>query len=85
MGNCGKDEGKPILLVFDCISFGKHEITTMDGLKLKRVLEELSRRIGIPQSKIKEILYKYEPLDKHKTIKDLNLPPGAVLTVKFSN
>ena len=38
MGNCGRDDGKPILLVFDCLSYGTHEITTMDGLKLKKPL-----------------------------------------------
>ena len=85
MGSCSSDEGKPILLVFDCISLGKHEISTMDGLKLKKVLEELSRRIRVPQSYIDEVLYKYEPLNKHQKIRDLDLQNGSVLLVKFKD
>ena len=57
----------------------------MDGLKLKRVLEELSRRIRVPTSRIGDVLYKYEPLNKSSKIKDLNLPNRAVLLVKFDN
>ena len=85
MGNCGcGSDGKPILLIFDCISFGTHEIYTMDGLKLKKAVEELSKRIRVPLSKITEVLYKYDPLNISKKIKDLNLPSGAVLSVKFA-
>ena len=83
MGNCGCDEGKPILLVFDCLSFGTHEITTMDGLRLKKVLGELSRRIRVPESRIGDVLYKYSPLDKSSKIKDLHIPTGSVLNVKI--
>ena len=83
MGNCGRDDGKPILLVFDCLSYGTHEITTMDGLKLKKPLEELSRRIGIPENKIGDVKYKYATLDKLSKIRKLNLPTGAVLSVKI--
>ena len=82
MGNCG-DEGKPILLVFDCMSFGTHEIFTKDGVKLKKPLEELSRRIRLPQSRIGGVLYNYELLNKNRKIRELNLPTGAVLTVKI--
>ena len=84
MGNCGSDEGKPILLVFDCISFGTHEIKTMDGLKLKNVVDELAKRINVPSRYIGDILYKYDTLDKYKKIRDLNIPYGAILIVKFS-
>ena len=83
MGNCG-DEGKPILLVFDCMSFGTHEIVAKDGEKLKKPLEELSRRIRLPQSKIGGVLYNYELLNRNRKIRELNLPTGAVLTVKIS-
>ena len=83
MGICG-DEGKPILLVFDCMSYGTHEIVTKDGVKLKQPLEELSRRIRVRQSRIGDVLYKYEPLNKHRKIRELNLPTGAVITVKIA-
>ena len=85
MGNCGSDEGNPTILTFDCISLGKHEINTMDGLKLKNALDELSRRLNIPAYKIGDVVYKYTVLDKYKKIRDLNLPPDAVLIVKFGN
>ena len=84
MGNCGSDDGRPIILVFDCISLGTHEISTMDGLKLKKPIEELARRLNVPTYYIKDVLYKYNTLDKSAKIKDLNLPDGAVLSVKFS-
>ena len=83
MGNCGEDEGRPILLIFDCNTYGTHEISTMDGLKLKIVLEELCRRIRIPTSNIKDVLYKNNSLSKQTKIRNLNLPAGAVLTVKI--
>ena len=85
MGNCGDNEGKPIVLVFDCISYGKHEINCMDGLTLKKVLGELSRRIRLPQSKIVDVQYRYESLNKAKKIRELNLPNWAVLLVKLSD
>ena len=81
MGICG-DDGKPILLVFDCVD-GVHEIYTMDGVKLKKPIEELARIKRIPLSKIAEVSYKYEPLNKNKKIRDLDLPSGAVLSVKI--
>ncbi len=84
MGNCGSDEGKPILLVFDFISFGTYEIKTMDGLKLKNVVDELAKRMNIKTSYIGDIVYKYDTLDKYKKIRDLNIPYGAKLVVKFS-
>ena len=85
MGNCGSDDGRPIVLVFDCISLGTHEISTMDGLKLKKAVDELARRLNVPSYYIKDVLYKYTLLDKYSKIRDLNLPDGAVLNVKFSN
>ena len=83
MGVCAFDEGNPITLVFDCISLGKQEIVTKDGLRLNRVLETLSKIIRIPTSKIGNILYYYEVLDKKKTIKQLELKSGDVLFVKL--
>ena len=83
MGVCAYEEGEPIILVFDCISFGKHEIKTCDGVKLKRALDILSKRINIPSSKIKTVLYQYTELNKNTLIKYLGLSSGAVLTVKF--
>ncbi len=83
MGNCGSDDGKPILLSFDVIGYGTHEISTMDGLKLKSVLEELARRVRVRPSRIGDVLYKYEQLDRHRKIKDLNIPNRAVITVKI--
>ena len=73
-------EGKPIVLVFDCISYGKHEINCMDGLTLKKVLGELSRRIRLPQSKIVDVQYRYESLNKAKKIRELNLPLGGSIS-----
>ena len=83
MGVCAFDEGYPITLVFDCISLGIHEIKTKDGLRLKRILENLSKIIQIPTSKIGNVLYLYEALDKNKTIKELGLASGSVLIVKL--
>ena len=83
MGLCAYNEGNPITLVFDCISFGTHEIETKDLVRLKRVLKELSKIIKIPTSKIKNVLYQYQILDKRRTIKEMGLPSGAVLMVKL--
>ena len=83
MGVCAYNEGNPITLVFDCISFGTHEIETKDLVRLKRVLKELSKIIKIPTSKIKNVLYQYQILDKRRTIKEMGLPSGAVLMVKL--
>ena len=83
MGVCAYNEGAPITLVFDCISLGTHEIETKDLVRLKRVIEELSKIIKIPSSKIKNVLYQYQILDKHRTIKEMGLPSGAVLMVKL--
>ena len=75
--------GDPILLVFDGVSLGKHEIDTMDGLKIKSVLQRLSQRIKIPVSQIGNVKYNYDIIDKNRTIKDLNLPNGAVLSFEL--
>ena len=83
MGNCGGDDGKPILLVFDVLGYGTHEISTMDGLKLKTVLEELARRIRVRPSRIGDVQYRYGMLDRSKKIKDLNIPNGGVISVKI--
>ena len=86
MGNCDScagEEGNPILLTFDCISLGTHEINVMDNLKLKNATDELARRLGISSNKIGDIYYNQNRLDKYTRIKDLNLPPGATLIVKF--
>ena len=85
MGNCGGDEGRPIFLIFNCNPYGTHEISTMDGLKLKQVLEELCRRIRKSTSNIKDVVYKDKSLNKYTKIRDLNLPNEAVLTVKMDN
>ena len=83
MGVCCVEEGEPTTLVFDCISFGKHEIEINDGLKLKNALGLLSKRINVSTSRMSEVYYDYNNLDKNKKIKELNLPPGSVLMVKF--
>ena len=84
MGICGS-EGDPIFLTFDCISYGTHGIYTKDGIQLKKVLEDLSKRIRVPRRKIFNVLYNYESLNTNSKIKDLNLPQGAVLLVKIAN
>lgn len=53
----GNDIGNPIVLVFDCISLGTHEIQTGDEVKLKNVLKRLSKIINTPVSKIANALY----------------------------
>ena len=83
MGIC--DEGQPIKLVFDCISYGKNEINTGDELKLKSALNKLSKIINVPTSDMIQVLYNYELLDINRTVKELGLPNGAVITVKFRN
>ena len=86
MGNCGAaEEGKPTLLMFDCVSYGTHKIKTMNNSKLIKSIEELSRRINVPTNNIGEVLYQYKNLDKQKTIKELNIPYGAVLIAKIIN
>ena len=57
----------------------------MDGLTLKKVLRELSRRIRLTQSKIVDVQCRYESLKKDKKIRELNLHNWAVLLVKFSD
>ena len=81
----GSDHGNPIMLVFDCISLGKHEIQTYDGYKLKTVLKTLSKRINTPVSKIASVNYNYSPLNNNSTISQLGLNSGAVLQVKFKD
>ena len=82
--SCGKGRKKPpVLLVFDCVEKGTHEINASSKKTLKSVLETLSKRINTPTSEIKEVQYSYESLDKKKTIGELNLHNGAVISVKF--
>ena len=81
----GNEEGNPIVLVFDCISLGTHEIQTGDEVKLKKVLKRLSKIINTRASKIANALYNYSPLDKNQKIKDLGLPSGAVIQIKFQD
>ena len=83
MGNSNKEN--PILLVFDCISLGTHEIQTTDQVKLKKVLERLSKRINTPLSKIGDVKYNYSPLDKNRKISELGLRSGAVIQVNFKD
>ena len=79
MGICAFDEGNPITLVFDCVSLGTHKIETKDGLSLRRIIGTLSKIIKIPSSKIGDILYYYDILDKKRTIRELGLSSGAIL------
>ena len=82
--SCANGRKKPpVLLVFDCVEKGTHEINTSSKKTLKSVLETLSKRINTPSSEIKDVQYSYESLDKKKTIGELNLRRGAVISVKF--
>ena len=81
----GNESGTPIMLVFDCISLGTHEIQTTDGTKLKKVVERLSKRINTPMSQIKNVQYNYSPLPLNSKISELGLKSGAVLQVKFND
>ncbi len=81
----GNDEGNPIVLVFDCIALGTHEIQTGDEVKLKKVLKRLSKIINTPVTKISSALYNYSPLDKNQKIKDLGVPSGGVIQIKFQD
>ena len=82
MGIC-EEEGNPIVLVFDAVQKGKHEINTLDGIRLKKILNILSKRIDTPVSDITNILYNYNTLDLNRTASQLGLPSGAVILVKF--
>ena len=84
MGICGLN-GDPIYLTFDCISYGTHGIYTKDGISLEKVIEILCKIIRVPRRKITSVLYNYEVLNTNNKIKDLNLPDGAVLSVKIAN
>ena len=77
------EDSEPIILIFDCISYGRQEIKTTKTLKLSQVKRELASRLGIPPEDIKEIKYMYEPLDQNRKIKELGLLSGCVLLVKF--
>ena len=86
MGNCEScagEDGNPVVLTFDCISLGTHEIKVLDSYKLKGAADELARRLGIPSNRIADIYYNQNKLDKYSRIRDLNIPPGAPLIVKF--
>ena len=67
----------------DCILYGKHNITTKEGLTLKQCLNKLSKTIKVPISKISKVSYFNDDLDINKKIRELNLPSRAVLSVKF--
>ena len=82
---CNDDKGKPIQLVFDCLSYGRHEIITYDKLKLKKALDILSKRIKVPTSQIHEVQYNYSALNINTPIYQLNIPSGGVLLVKFKD
>ena len=81
----GNESGNEVMLVLDCISYGKHEIQIRDGVKLKKIIQKLASRINVPVSKIREVLYNYSPLDKNRTISELGLKSGSVLLVKFND
>ena len=84
MGVCSLDPDNSTL-VFDCVSYGMHKMTTKKGLKLQHCLKVLSKKIKVPLYKISKASYFFEDLDKHRTIKELNLPSGAVISVKFKS
>ena len=86
MGNstkCFTESGEPIILVFDCLSLGTHEIKTYDEVRIKDVLKQLSKRINMNVSQIENVYYQYTPLDKNKKIKLYGIPSGGVIDVKF--
>ena len=86
MGNnfkCFQEDGEPITLVFDCVSLGTHEIKTYDGVRLKNVLRQLSKRINVSVSQIDQVLYLYTVLDKNRKIREFGIPSGGVLSIKF--
>lgn len=85
MGNlhCFQEDGEPIIIVFDCVSLGTHEIKTYDGVRIKNALRLLSKRINVNVSQIDEVSYMYTVLDKNRKIREYNIPSGGVLNVKF--
>ena len=77
--------GNQVVLTFDCVALGTHEIQTSDSGRLNKVLDRLSKRIDTPVSKIREVCYNYTPLNRNCTISQLGLKSGSVLLVKFAD
>ena len=81
----GSDYGEPILLVYECIGFGKEEVPTYNKLNLKDSLKKAAKRLRIPLSNINEVTYNYNAVNVNSSALDNNIPNGGVLTIKLKS
>ena len=84
MGICDTDKGVQIVLNFNCITLGNHEIITTDGTKLKDSINQLAVKLNVRPYYIGKVYYNGKVLDKNKKIRELGLPNGAIISVTFS-
>ena len=82
---CTQFVGKKLYIKYDCVGKGTEEILTRETAKLRESLEKATKRLGITFKEINEVSYSFEPINIEKTIKELGIPNGGVISIKLKS
>ena len=82
---CKEIPGMRIFIKFDCIGKGTEEICTRITSKLRESLKKATEKMGISFKEINEVSYCYNPLNINKTIEELGIKNGAVISIKLKS
>ena len=78
-------QGNKQTIIYDCTGKGQDSILVSENEKLSRSLEKYMKKNDITMKEINELSYNFNQIDKGKTIKELGIPDGAVVTIKLKS
>ena len=81
--NCYNGQKK--IITYDCIGKGRINFVVYEDEKLRESLVKYIKDNGITMNEVNEVSYSFSPLDINKTIEELGIPNGAVLTIKLKS
>jgi hypothetical protein len=86
MGNiCNEDRGRQQWITYECVGKGKEDVWTYEELQLRDSLEKAIKKMGITIPEINQVSYQYISLDINKTVRELGIPNGGVISIKLKS
>ena len=81
MGCC--DPGARLWIAFECFGRPTVDITTRENDELRKPFTKAIRLMGLQMIQINYVFYGYNILDINRTIRELGIPNGGVITIKL--
>ena len=82
MGKICQPNTEAIWLNFQCFGKGQIKIWEYKAAKFEKPFQDAMRKLGITSAEFDEVTYQHFPVDRNKTLEELELPNGGIIIIK---